>query len=149
MRSAKGIIFLTVTLLVTFALHIHAGEQMGDPATVKGLVVSSGHELTINDGVRDYLLLGVDNPKIEGTICEVIGRITFVDTVPVIEVKTIKVIADKYPDDDSIGSRRGFGSPYSGRHRSDIQGSAMVSPGVSMPDLCTPSLPIWDGAVWE
>ncbi len=147
MRLMVGITFLVVTFLAIFTLHVHAEEQPNDPAIVRGLVVSSGLDLTINDGVRDYLLLGVDNSEFEGKVCEVIGSLSIGEIMPEIEVKTITVITDKYPDHDLIGFQRGVGSPYLVRRRLGIQGNAMVSPGVAMPCLRTLALPIWDRAV--
>ncbi len=70
-----SIVLFSTTLLVTFALHVHAGEHLDSPVNVRGLVVSSGHGLIINDGVRDFILLGVDTSVYEGKICEAFGEI--------------------------------------------------------------------------
>lgn len=133
------------TLLVTFALRVHAEELQGNPVNIKGLVVSSGQTLTINDGVWDYVLLGVDNPEYEGKICEVFGVIRTSDGVPAINVRSITIIADEYPDEDLVGTNGGFGSPFSKLYCPSIQAKASVSSGVALVGKCNLSLPIWDG----
>lgn len=147
MKPMIAVVFLVVTSLASFSLHVHAEEQMDDLAIIKGLVVSSGHVLTINDGVRDYQLLGVDNSDFEGKVCEVIGSISIGDIMPEIKVKTITIIAVKYPDHDLIGFRSTIDSPYSGQRRPGILGSAMISHGAAMPCLRPLNLPTGNGVV--
>ncbi len=130
-----SIVLFSTTLLVTFALHVHAGEHLDSPANVRGLVVSSGHGLIINDGVRDFILLGVDTSVYEGKICEAFGEISIANEMPTIKVETITIIADEYPDEDLVGKNRGRGAFCLERCRKGIQGSTMGSPGVAMPLL--------------
>ena len=130
-----SVALLSTTLLMTFALHVHAGELLGSPVNVRGLVVSSGHDLIINDGVRDFILLGVDTSVYEGKICEAFGEIGILNDIPTIKVETITIIATEYPDEDLVGENGGHGAFCSGRCRNGIQGNTMESPGVAMPML--------------
>lgn len=93
-------------LLTTCALHVHAGEPEGRPVSIRGLVVSSGHNLIINDGTQDYVLLGVDNHKLEGKICEANGTLHVSDDELIIDVETIRIVASEYPEDDLVGEWR-------------------------------------------
>lgn len=105
--------FLTIciaTFLMTFALPVHAGEPESDTVTVRGLVISSWHGLIINDGVRDYLLLGVDDWEYEGMVCEAVGTLQVEDDMQAINVMAIQIIAHGYPDDDLVGDNSDVGS---------------------------------------
>lgn len=91
------------TFLLIFALPVHAEEPKPNTVTVRGLVVSSWHGLIINDGVQDYLLLGVDDWEYEGMVCEAVGTLKMEDEMRIINVMAIQIIAHGYPEDDLIG----------------------------------------------
>lgn len=93
-------------LLTTCVLHVHAGEPEGRPVSIRGLVVSSGHNLIINDGAQDYVLLGVDNYELEGKICEAVGTLHVSDDELIIDVETIRIVASEYPEEDLIGEKK-------------------------------------------
>lgn len=67
------IILCASLLLVTLAQKVTAEEQPDKSVRVQGLVVSSRNGLVINDGTRDYLLLGIDDIGIEGRVCVIVG----------------------------------------------------------------------------
>lgn len=146
MRTILYYMFCISTFFVSSALHVHAEELEGNPITVKGLVVSSGHGLVINDGVRDYLLLGVDTTDYEGLICEATGTLKIENDMQAIQVKTLRIVAKEYPDEDLVGSNWGVGSPGTRLLQSDTSATALESPSVE--DTCWSSLglPIWDGS---
>lgn len=136
-----SILFVSVTVLCTVAMtHVHAEEQPDNPICVRGLIVSARHGLTINDGIRDYLLLDVDNIGIEGTICEVFGTLTEIDGHIAIDVYRVRFIANEYPEDDPIGSQQGLQTL---QRKAQVRhpGDAMVFPGIAMAELCYRSLP--------
>lgn len=107
MNSVRRAILLlcAAALLTSFVPHVHAGEPEGTPVIVRGLVVSSGHVLIINDGVQDYVLLGVDNRQFEGMICEATGTLHISDDELIIDVEEIRIVAQEYPEDDLVGER--------------------------------------------
>lgn len=131
-----SILLVTATALFTAALsQVHAEEQPDKPICVRGLIVSARHGLTINDGIRDYLLLDVDNIGIEGTICEVFGALTEIDGFIAIDVYRVRLIATEYPLDDSIGFQHGH-QALKRNAQARHSGGAMGFPGVAMAGLC-------------
>lgn len=106
MHSFISNFFMTTLLLCIFTFPVHAEEQPLNPIEVRGLVVSTRDGLTINDGVRDYLLLGVDNIGIEGRVCVIFGNLTQEVGGPTIDVFKVHLVSEEYPQDDNIGIRK-------------------------------------------
>lgn len=96
--------FLCLALTVANIPLCAWGElQPKNPIRVKGLVVSTSMGLALNDGTRDYLLLGVDDIGLEGRVCEIFGDLTERDGHPAIDVYDIHLIFEEYPNEDQVG----------------------------------------------
>ena len=98
-------LMLTALLFVLSTTKVCAEEQPINPIEVRGLIVSSVEGLMINDGQRDYLLLGVDDIGIEGKVCVVFGDLFQEEDHVVIDVYEVHLVAEEYPLDDNIGIR--------------------------------------------
>ncbi|QJB56817.1 hypothetical protein [Pseudodesulfovibrio sp. zrk46] len=145
--TATASVFWVVVFLMTFALHALAEEAQDAPVYIRGLVVSSGNELLINDGAQDFILLGVEPFDYEGKICEAFGVIGSLDEMPTIKVRTITIIADEYPDDDLVGMNGRIGSSQFDSALVDHANDCLFgSVGITMLHLSRLSLPIWEGS---
>ncbi|BCS87494.1 hypothetical protein [Pseudodesulfovibrio sediminis] len=105
MHVSFRIFVIAALLLCLGASVVYAEEQPPNPVEVKGLIVTTREGLTINDGTRDYLLLGVDDIGIEGRICIIFGNLMETDK-PTIDVYEVHLVSDDFPKEDDIGLRK-------------------------------------------
>ncbi|ADU63696.1 MAG: hypothetical protein KUA35_16150 [Pseudodesulfovibrio sp.] len=98
------IILCAALLLATLAQKVTAEEQPDESVRVQGLVVSSRNGLVINDGTRDYLLLGVDDIGIEGRVCVIVGTPVQWLGRAAIRVREVISLPDERQPRDPIGT---------------------------------------------
>lgn len=92
---AKRLIPLLLALFIVLpALSGPAAALDGKTVTIWGMVVSTDFGLVIKDGNTDYLLLGVNDDRLAGKTCEVIGTATNTLGIDAIDVQSIEVIGD-------------------------------------------------------
>ncbi|WP_319542215.1 hypothetical protein [uncultured Pseudodesulfovibrio sp.] len=100
MYSFFGIFITSALLLCVFAVQVNAEEQPNNPVEVMGLVVGSSNGPTLYDGIRDYVLLGVDNIGIEGRLCVIFGDLMHEKNGPTIDVFTVHLVSDRQQQED-------------------------------------------------
>lgn len=89
--------------MLVLAIPAFAEEHPTRPVHVRGLVVSSRDGLTLNDGTRDYLLLGVDDIGIEGRVCIIFGDLVQHNGRSAIDVFEVRLISEEDQFEDRIG----------------------------------------------
>lgn len=104
MSRLASIILCAALLLVTFVQKVAAEEQPDESVRVQGLVVSSRNGLVVNDGTKDYLLLGVDDIGIEGRVCVIVGTPVQWKGRAAIRVREVISLPDERRPGDPIGN---------------------------------------------
>jgi hypothetical protein len=130
-RPAR-IVACILLLMSVPALQVLAGERPDASVRVRGLVVSSRNGLTINDGTRDFLLLGVDDIGIEGRVCVVTGTLVRWRGRPAIRVLELRPVPEPEVLRDTVGT-----GPHPGPHHGPHHGPHMVSQGATIFTLST------------
>jgi hypothetical protein len=119
-------IILCIAIVVSSPImKVAAGEQS---VRIQGLVVSSIHGLVLNDGTRDYLLLGVDDIGIQGRICVITGILVRWMDRDAIDVREALPVADEERPEDTIGMNRLRRAPQSAGTSAPFGRTACVAP---------------------
>ena len=81
-------------LLCALLLVPAMAQDYSENVTLWGVVVDTDFGLVLNDGVTNYLLLGVNDPQLEGKTCEITGVISRSLGIDAIDVQSIQIVGD-------------------------------------------------------